>query len=252
MGTTHRPSASIIVACVALALALTGSAVALPGKNSVQKDDLAKGSVTAKAIKKNAVRSKAIKNGAVKAGKLANGAVTETKLADGAVTGAKVADGSLSSADLSDVENSGLVKVSATPGPSFDEAREVAPKQVLLRKGPLTIYGKCFGASFTYAMVYAETTEPGSTMISDWDYHPGGSNEFLNPGTPENDREVLDVSTAPNNADGWHGRVTAIAPDGSVLEGVVSAFAKNGNGGPSGDGLYGNGDTCLFKASSIG
>ena len=67
-----RPSAALIVAMVALVAALAGSAVALPGKNAVDKND----------IKKNAVKSKAIKNGQVKAVDIADGSVGATELTD--------------------------------------------------------------------------------------------------------------------------------------------------------------------------
>lgn len=52
----RRPSAGTLIGTVALVFALTGAAVALPGKGSVDSGD----------IKKNAVKSKQIKNGKVK------------------------------------------------------------------------------------------------------------------------------------------------------------------------------------------
>ena len=53
---SSRQSPAIIVAIVALVAALGGSALALPGKNTVQSND----------IKKNAVKSKHLKNNGVK------------------------------------------------------------------------------------------------------------------------------------------------------------------------------------------
>ena len=52
-----RPSAGTLIGIVALVFAMTGAAIALPGRNSVDSGD----------IKKNAVRSADIKNGQVKA-----------------------------------------------------------------------------------------------------------------------------------------------------------------------------------------
>jgi len=52
---TRRPSAGTLIGTVALVFALTGAAVALPGKNSVDTGD----------IRKNAIKSKHIKNGKV-------------------------------------------------------------------------------------------------------------------------------------------------------------------------------------------
>ena len=77
---TSRPSPALLVAVIALVAALAGSAVALPGKNKVDKNDIKKGAVTKKAIKKGAVTKKALKSGAVTEGKLADAAVTAAKI----------------------------------------------------------------------------------------------------------------------------------------------------------------------------
>ena len=83
-----------LIAFIALFIILGGSAVALPGTKSVEKDDFAKGAVTKKAIKKNAVTKKAIKANAVTSDKIADGAVTTGKLGGDAVTGAKADEAS--------------------------------------------------------------------------------------------------------------------------------------------------------------
>ena len=59
------PSPAMIVAIVALVAALTGSAVALQGKNSVKSNDIAPGAVKGKDIAKKAVKSKALADGAL-------------------------------------------------------------------------------------------------------------------------------------------------------------------------------------------
>ena len=76
--------------------ALSGAAIALPGKNSVTKND----------IKKNAVTKKAIKNGAVVDKKIADAAVTSAKIADAAVGTDKIADSAVTSAKLDQAERS--------------------------------------------------------------------------------------------------------------------------------------------------
>jgi hypothetical protein len=80
------------LAYAALFIVLGGTAVALPGKNSVTSDDIAKGAVKSKDLAKKAVKGKHIAKGAVKKGKLAANAVTTSKLANGAVTGPKLAE----------------------------------------------------------------------------------------------------------------------------------------------------------------
>jgi hypothetical protein len=51
MHPSRRPSASLIVAVIALVAALAGSAVALPGTNSVKGNDVAKNSIKGKHVK---------------------------------------------------------------------------------------------------------------------------------------------------------------------------------------------------------
>ncbi len=79
-----------IVGYVALFVALSGTAVALPGKKSVKSNDIAP----------NAVRTKAIKAGAVKNSKLADGAVTSAKIADGQGVGVDLANSSITEPKL--------------------------------------------------------------------------------------------------------------------------------------------------------
>jgi len=67
--TRLRPSPAMVVACIALIVALGGSAYALK-----------KNSVGTKQLKKGAVTTKKIKNGAVTNAKLGSGAVTSAKL----------------------------------------------------------------------------------------------------------------------------------------------------------------------------
>jgi hypothetical protein len=58
-----RPAA--VIACVALGIALGGTATALPGTRTVQDNDLKTNSVTARAIRADAVRESEIQAGAV-------------------------------------------------------------------------------------------------------------------------------------------------------------------------------------------
>jgi hypothetical protein len=78
---SRRPSPAMAVAFVALLAALSGTAVALPGKNTVDSAD--------------------IKNGQVKGKDVARNAITGAKIANSSVTGADVRDGSLTPSDFS-------------------------------------------------------------------------------------------------------------------------------------------------------
>lgn len=106
----RRPTPVVILATIALVLAISGAAVALPGKNKVDRND----------IRKNAVVSKAIKGGAVTNSKLSAGAVTSSKLADGAVTNTKLVDAVVTEAKLAaDAVTRERIKASAVTKPKL-------------------------------------------------------------------------------------------------------------------------------------
>jgi hypothetical protein len=72
---TRRPTPALLVAVTALVAALGGSAVALPGKGKVDKNDLGKGVVKAKNIRTDAVTAAHIGVGQVGASEIADGGV---------------------------------------------------------------------------------------------------------------------------------------------------------------------------------
>ncbi len=92
MTTRKRISPALIISCVALFVALTGSAIAagVLGPNTVRSPQIVNGSV----------RNADLHDGLIGASKISPGAVTETALADNAVGTTKVADGSLNQDDL--------------------------------------------------------------------------------------------------------------------------------------------------------
>jgi hypothetical protein len=61
----RRPSPATAVAFVALLAALSGTAIALPGTNTVDSGDIINGQVKKKDIRKNAVTGKKVKNGSL-------------------------------------------------------------------------------------------------------------------------------------------------------------------------------------------
>ncbi|MGH2981645.1 MAG: hypothetical protein ACRDKV_06350 [Solirubrobacterales bacterium] len=85
---------------LALFIALSGVAVGLPGKKSVDKNDIKRNAVRAKAIKRNAVTSAKIAGDAVTGGKIANGAVDTGQLANNAVTTGKIANSAVTTGKI--------------------------------------------------------------------------------------------------------------------------------------------------------
>jgi hypothetical protein len=80
-----QPSPSMVVALIALCVALAGTANAIPGRNRVKKDDIAK----------NAVRSKHIRKGNVRRSDLDLNAVTSSRVGEDALDGSDILESSL-------------------------------------------------------------------------------------------------------------------------------------------------------------
>src|ERR687892_1144201 len=81
----RRPSPAMAVAFVALLAALSGTAVALPGKNRVDSGD----------IKNNAVRSGDIRNGTVTTKDVKNNNLRSIDIRNNTLTGNDINEGSL-------------------------------------------------------------------------------------------------------------------------------------------------------------
>ena len=112
----HRPSPAMVIACLALGIALTGTSVA---------------AVTA--LAPNSVGTPQIKANAVTAAKLRNANVTGAKIARNAVTGTKVLNGSLTAADF---VASSLPKGPAGPTGATGPAGPAGPAGTI---GPVTV-----------------------------------------------------------------------------------------------------------------
>ncbi len=82
---SRKPSPAMAVAFVALLAALSGTAIALPGTNSVDSGD----------IKNNTVRGKDIRNGSVAGKDIKNGAVKSADVGDDSLSGADINESTL-------------------------------------------------------------------------------------------------------------------------------------------------------------
>ncbi len=123
---SFRPSPAMIVACVALILALTGSAIAAGiAKNSVRSAQIADGTV----------RTIDVRDNAVNAAKIAPDAVGSEEIAENAVASPEVTPDSLTSQDLgaASVTSSEVADQSLTAndlGPESVGANEIATDAV--------------------------------------------------------------------------------------------------------------------------
>jgi hypothetical protein len=86
---------SHVVGYLALFVALSGTALALPGQKQVKSDDIAKGAVKGKAIAADAVSKSKLRSGSVDAAKIVDGSITAAEIAAGAVTATQLANDSV-------------------------------------------------------------------------------------------------------------------------------------------------------------
>ena len=124
-----RPSPALVVALAALVAAMSGAAIALPGKNTVQRNDIKNGAVSGKKIARGAITSKQIKGKSVRGNRLKDKAIKAKQIADDAIGSAQVAENGLNTSDLSDVKVFAVGPVAATGGGDAAAARAAAPKQ---------------------------------------------------------------------------------------------------------------------------
>lgn len=262
----RHPSPAMVLAFIALLAALSGTAIALPGKNRVDSGD----------IRQNTIRSGDIRNGNVRNGDLGRNSVTSGKVRNNNLTGADINEGSLgqvpsantaNTANTADTANSAnsagsvdglgtipLRRAAPTNGADINTARTAAPKIPLLSKGPLTIYGKCFsyGTSVTVG-TYIETSTPGAVYDSRSDELTGGTTttDYLNPGT---EAVVNSEDTATGNDTVFDNEdendFSVLAADGTVLRGLLAHGAKRGT--VAFDGGWGPGDGCVWFGFAIG
>jgi len=148
---SFRPSPALVVACMALFLAFTGSALAI-GKNTVRSAQIVNGQVKTADLGRDAVRSGKIANETVAAADLrtdsvgsdeiARDAVNTDEIAENAVASPEVAPESLTSGDLgaASVASSEVADQSLTAndlGPASVGASELGTATVRTRSEPI-------------------------------------------------------------------------------------------------------------------
>lgn len=205
----RKPSPGLIVAIVALIAAVTGTAVALPGRGHVDKNDL----------RRNVVKSKHVKPQALTGADVQAESLTGAELQADTVTGSDVDESSLAI---------GFER-------QFQARLNFGDDVVLFTNGPLTARMRCLadfdepppGSPEDRASIYVETTQPGSFLDGvdkrngETDVPPNGlqSHETLDPGDPPADSELL-ASTELANGSGLLSpdeNGFAVAADGTYI-----------------------------------
>ena len=222
-----RPSPALIVAIIALIAALTGTAYAALGKNSVGS----------KQLKKNAVTTAKIKNGAVTTAKLKNNAVTTAKIKNGAVTGAKVQTSSLGTVPNATNAANAVTAANLAGQQSFFVRLNLGGSQVIATNGSVSLIAACEQTGGNdIVKIYGATTQPGAILAGDDTLSgPGGSGEFLEPSTEPTKRELVfrsdtsgEISVSRDIDDGF-----VLGPDGRMLtvnsEGIALGLNYGGS-----------------------
>jgi hypothetical protein len=97
-----RPSPSFVISCVALFVALSAAAVALPGRNSVNSGDVRNEALKSQDVRNQTLTAADIADGSLGSAEIADASLGSAEIADGAIGSAKVADGSLGSGEIAD------------------------------------------------------------------------------------------------------------------------------------------------------
>jgi hypothetical protein len=173
------------------------------------------------------------------------GAVTTAKIRNNAVTPAKT------SAFKTMLNGTRIV---ATDGLTLDAARAAAPAKSLFRRGPLTVYAKCFRDSVTNDLrgaIYAKTTRNFSIMEGNDDLSGGPVKlDYLNTDTPEAERELDVGNVTGTDTDYAEDENMAAVPGGPVISFVTGIGVKNGPAFANGP--YGPGNACFFQGAAFG
>ena len=187
---------TLAVASVALVVAASGTAGALAGKGTVDKDDL----------QKNVVTTKSVKNGSLKG----------ADLKKDSLTGKQVKESSLGTVpSATSVESVKFFDFSLTEGQT----------KVLLTKGSLSVVGKCAAdAADTDSTVLVASTLPGATFAGDDD------SGVLDAATLEDDRDIeSNTDTAGGTAstsDGYDDQFWVHAANGTAIFGTVASVVN--------------------------
>jgi len=215
------------VAFVALLAALSGTAVALPGKNSVKKDDIARGAVNSSDIRNNAATSSDIRNNTIRGNDVRNNSLTGSDVTR--IRGGDVSNDSLTG---SDVNEASLGKVpsagTADSAGAVSTARTIDVKTVnegssttLATYGPFTFTGACVAAAAnTRADLNVKTTENNSNVqglsTSDADFDAADPALAIDTTT--------DAPGAPPSGGSYDSTLNALAPSGRALTGHIALF----------------------------
>jgi hypothetical protein len=205
---SFRPSPALVIACIALFAALTGSAIAAGvGKNTVRSPQIVDGTI----------RTVDLRDNAVAAGKIAPDAVDTTEIAENGVASSDVAPDSLTAQDLgpASVTSSEVADQSLT-------ADDLGPNSV----GSSELQAGSVRASELGAIIQASNSTPiaaganGSVSVN----CPEGTTVISGGGQPAN--FGVEMTSTLRSGNGW--QYQAKNQNGSASTLTVFAYCLSG------------------------
>jgi len=210
---SFRPSPALIVACVALVMALTGSAIAAGvAKNSVRSPQIVDGTV----------RTLDLRDDSVNAGKIAKDQVGADEIAENAVSSPEVAPDSLTAGDLgaASVASSEVADQSLTAndlGPDSVGSSEVAADAV----GPSELQSASVRSAELAAIVQVSNTVTisANTNASTSVACPAGTTVISGGGSATS--YLVHLTSTYRAGNGWH----IDARSGSASDKSITVYA---------------------------
>jgi hypothetical protein len=226
------PSPTMAVAFMALLIALSGTAIALPGKNTVDSGDIRRGGVKAADLGRNAVTSPKVKNSTLRGGDVRNESLTGLDIDEstlGQVPSANTANsastaGSAGSADSVDGSSFARLNYRGETGAA------AAP---FFSLNGLTLSASCLATnldvrattSVSGAMLHWTVAGLGNPIDNDSDGGPNTSEDnftFYGEADPFNAGEppalIADNGSTTGGApDSTQGTLTYVRPDGGIV-----------------------------------
>jgi hypothetical protein len=250
--TGRRPSPAMAVAFAALLAALSGTAVALPGKNTVDSGDIKNGVVKSEDIKNGGVASKDIKNGGVATKDIKNGGVATKDIKNNDVrsedvrnntlTGTDINESSLGtvpSANSANTANTANTANSANTAANANRAATAGAvdgripflvklasgqSQTIAQNGSISLVVECNApAGNDQIRILAATAADGAILQGSEDDHLGSGafagSTFLDIATPANQRQLVELTDTAGDVT-FEEDIDAsyvVGPDGRVL-----------------------------------
>ncbi len=222
-----RPSPAMIVAFLALCVALAGTADALPGRNRVKRDDIARNAVRTSDVATNAIRTRHIKSAQVTRSKIAKRSIDSALVATDALTGSDILESSLSKVpDADKIDGKDLSELTAGTKVARFTLTNGQTRDVF-KAGPLTLTARCTisGGGDTAEVLIATSQDNAAFDAAD-------SDPDLDTGDAEAGRQFVVATGAAGTAQLASVTGFALAADGTVINGASLFAGVNVLGSP--------------------